>query len=59
MLIPWYHYVPTKLDYSDILYVIYTNYFIFFAFAKTVRLMSFFFFSFFLQRYPGVLSGIT
>lgn len=22
MLIPWYHYVPTKLDYSDILYVI-------------------------------------
>lgn len=22
ILIPWYHYVPTKLDYSDVLYVI-------------------------------------
>lgn len=58
MLIPWYHYVPTKLDYSDILYVIHTSYFYFYFFGVSENgqideLV------FFLQRYPGLLSRIT
>lgn len=55
MLIPWYHYVPTKLDYSDILYVILLK-LIYLPLRKNVILMSFFFF---VQRYLGILSGIT
>lgn len=54
MLIPWYHYVPTKLDYSDILYVILLK-LICLPLRKKVILMSFFF----VQRYLGILSGIT
>lgn len=44
MLIPWYHYVPTKLDYSDILYVILLK-LICLPLREKVILMSFFFFS--------------
>lgn len=47
MLIPWYHYVPTKLDYSDILYVIYTNYFFFFCLCENGQIDEFLFFFFF------------
>lgn len=42
MLIPWYHYVPTKLDYSDILYVILLKP-ICLPLRKNVILTSFFF----------------
>lgn len=55
MLIPWYHYVPTKLDYSDILYVIHTSYF-FFGVSENGQIDEL---VFFLQRYPGLLSRIT
>lgn len=55
MLIPWYHYVPTKLDYSDILYVILLK--LICLPAKKRHIDEFFFF--FVQRYLGILSGIT
>lgn len=53
MLIPWYHYVPTKLDYSDILYVIYTNY-LFFCLCENGQIDEFLFF--FLFFYSDILA---
>lgn len=55
MLIPWYHYVPTKLDYSDILYVIHTSYF-YFGVSENGQIDEL---VLFFQRYPGLLSRIT